>query len=279
MRIQNVYSKTVRQIVSVFPHRILKALVDFLPAAFSVKLTKPMKWEKAYDLKLFEFEFILNSGPQDDHFLDIEKSGLKKWETLELQLWIDCLKSSDYAVDVGAYLGVYSILAAQSKAKMVLSIEPNKETFLLLKKNVSQNNLTDRVELHNLAVGDLFKSVQLAWRKGRPLSSGAYIADVSSQKSDTWAIQNQIEQVTLDWILRDVVGEVSVIKIDVEGYEFNVLKGAVNTLRASKPSLIIEILTKDRRNEIDEFLEQFGYHHSQPIGEGKKATNYFYQGT
>jgi FkbM family methyltransferase len=274
---KNVYSKTVRQIVSAFPHRFLKALVDFLPAALSVKLTEPMKWEETYDLKLFGFEFKINSGPQDDHFLDIEKSGLRNWETLELQLWIDCMKSSGYAVDVGAYLGVYSILAAKSKAKMVISIEPNKETFQLLKKNVSQNNLGDRVVLCNLAVGNQFKSVQLAWRKGRPLSSGAYIVDDSlTHESDEWAFQNQTEQVTLDWILRDVVREVSVIKIDVEGYEFNVLIGAVTILRASKPNLIIEILTDDRRNEIDEFLVEFGYHSGQPLGNMKKATNYFY---
>jgi hypothetical protein len=71
----------------------------------------------------------------------------------------------------------------------------------------------------------------------------------------------EIPVTTLDNYLQNKTEIIpGIIKIDVEGLEYAVLKGAENTLRRHKPSLVIEILDGDtNRKEIVEFLLEIGY--------------------
>eukprot|EP01034_Spumella_vulgaris_P002103 gene2103-2739_t len=64
------------------------------------------------------------------------------------------LRPEDTFVDVGANIGVYSVLASGITGAKSLSFEPIPSTFANLKRNINYNNLQDRSELYNLGVGD-----------------------------------------------------------------------------------------------------------------------------
>jgi hypothetical protein len=69
--------------------------------------------------------------------------------------------------------------------------------------------------------------------------------------------------------------KVDLIKMDIEGEEYNALKGAIKTIRKFKPKIIIEIHSKNLREKILEFLKNYGYN---LVFEKEKREQGFYLG-
>tara|TARA_R110002073_G_scaffold336335_1_gene532363 strand:- start:3004 stop:3870 length:867 start_codon:yes stop_codon:yes gene_type:complete len=136
---------------------------------------------------------------------------------------IDHLKKDDLFVDVGANLGHYTLLASGICGSNVISVEPIKSTVSKLKKNVAVNNLSSKVSILNFGIGDKNETLNFTTNK-TAMNSVSLEENVHTVK---------IEVKTLDEILKNY--SPTFIKIDVEGYEYKVLKGALNILK--KPSL------------------------------------------
>jgi len=126
------------------------------------------------------------------------------------------LKSGDTFVDIGAHIGLYSIAVAVRLrgSGRVAAFEPDSRNFSFLRNHVRLNRLEGEVELHRLAISDRPGSAYF-------LANGSSEARLaSSEQSDT----TLVEVVTLDGMF---AGErVDILKIDVEGYEEMVLRGA-----------------------------------------------------
>lgn len=155
------------------------------------------------------------------------------------------------AVDIGALLGQYSLTLSSLSTKC-LCIEPLKNYAFLARV------LPSNCRVCTVAAGD---------QPGEGvLRTPDYNYGLSSLLDNKWlkAGKSITEQATAIQKLDDVVlGElpdepIGFVKIDVEGYELRVLKGATGLLQEHKPNLQIEI---DPRNlkEVRALLEQFGY--------------------
>ena len=84
--------------------------------------------------------------------------------------------------------------------------------------------------------------------------------DSQIAKQDNIIDEREVELITLDRYLKNNMKIVKNIKIDVEGHEYSVIKGAYNTIQEYKPTLLIEILDeKGNRNLICDFLNNLGY--------------------
>ena len=136
---------------------------------------------------------------------------------------IDHLRKGDLFVDVGSNLGHYTLLASGICDADVISIEPIKSTVIKLKKNVEINNLSNKVSILNYGVGDKHEILNFTTNK-TAMNSVSLKESVHTDK---------VEVKILDEILKNY--KPTFIKIDVEGYEYNVLKGALNILKS--PSL------------------------------------------
>jgi len=139
-------------------------------------------------------------------------------EVYEPDVWarvMSAVAPGNVAVDVGAYVGLYTIALAQRTGRTgrVYSFEPDPQNCAVLRKHVELNNVSDRVEVHQLALGD--KNGFVPFTAGRDSQS---VIGTGSSTSGTVRI------VRLDSILCS--GRVDILKIDVEGFEENVLKGA-----------------------------------------------------
>jgi FkbM family methyltransferase len=242
------------------------------------KLVSSFKLLKVYEISLFGKEFLIESGPRDDHYLDLEKDGLRTWEHEALSIWAREVRKAEIAVDIGAYLGIYSILAAKLGCPRVLALEPNSSNFLQLQKNLSLNDVVDSVQSHRVAVGAELKSVSMITPGGRPNSSGSQISNSpTGRELESWKIESEVDMVTLDSLLADETARISVIKIDAEGYEMLVLQGATLTLDSHGPSILIELLNEKKKCEADNFLRNYGYSQGRPIETSDVCTNFFYQ--
>ena len=137
-------------------------------------------------------------------------------------------------IDVGANLGLHTVLLARRAAK-VLAFEPEQRNYSLLTRNVAANGLRN-VTAFNSAVGDREGSCQL--RLSADNFGDHRVCAVASNGEG-----EHVPMTTIDIASRALPpGSVGLLKVDVQGYEHHVLQGAQETL-AKNPdlTLIIEI--------------------------------------
>ena len=163
----------------------------------------------------------------------------------------------DTVVDVGAHIGLYTLIAAKKvgPSGKVIAIEPDPENFKILKKNILLNLLMN-VEALQCAVYSTKEKVKLFLPE---IEGGRTIFNTVMQDRARTSTENfiEVEANTLDNILESInITEVNWIKIDVEGAELEVLKGAVNTLSSNKNiSLVIEIHGIEIYTEMIKYLK------------------------
>lgn len=158
-----------------------------------------------------------------------------RFEPVETALLQRCMDRATVFIDVGANVGFYSCLA-RSVGKHTVAIEPVNDNLRYLYRNLRANGWND-VEVWPLAVGARPGLMTLYGAKtGASLVPGW--AGVSSAYSRTTAVS------TLDLIVGSRFdGHDIVIKVDVEGAEYEVLQGAKKLLSCTpKPVWLVEIL-------------------------------------
>lgn len=153
------------------------------------------------------------------------------------------LKPNELFVDVGANLGHFSLLAAGPARAEVIAIEPIPSTYRKLERNVKLNKLDERIRCLNIGLGE--REGNLRFLKDRTVMNRVAL------EGEEGTIE--IAVYSLDQILK---GKDPVfLKIDVEGFEYPVLKGAHQVL--SNPSLMYLML------EFNDSGTKFGYSDSE----------------
>jgi FkbM family methyltransferase len=139
-------------------------------------------------------------------------------------------------IDIGANAGYYSLLAA-SKAKddsqVILAIEPMEQNIEQIKNHIALNKLS-QIQVLPFAVSDSNRELEF--------SATANLA-ANTYNSESAFFQNapkiKIQAKSLDTICSDYSFKKLLLKIDVEGAEADVLKGASHLLASSKPEIIL----------------------------------------
>jgi FkbM family methyltransferase len=166
-------------------------------------------------------EITMFLDPQDTFFTPMMLAVKGPWETGETHWFVKSLKPGDVVVDLGAYVGYYTLVAGKvvgEKGK-VYAFEPGPEAFALLQKNVRANGLSN-VVLEQKAVSNKAGSIKL-------FVSEKHSADNTIYKSahDPGRATVDIEAVSLDDYFRDRDPRVDFVKIDVQGAEGLILDG------------------------------------------------------
>jgi FkbM family methyltransferase len=151
-------------------------------------------------------------------------------------------KEGDVVIDIGAHIGRYTIIGAKRVGTngKVVAIEANPSNFEMLNRNIKLNQLTNIISLNN-AVYSKETKIKL-YLPGEELGHTIYNTVMSDRaKNEDKFVE--VSANTLDYFLQlKGITDVNWIKIDVEGAEFEVLKGATNVLSKSKDiALLIEI--------------------------------------
>jgi len=159
------------------------------------------------------------------------------------------LELGDVFVDVGAHVGKYSFYAARlvGDSGTVVAIEPPPGNMANLKKGLRLNCFTNVVTVQKACSsyeGESFlKEYELSAKHELVQEKTGLRVDVG----------------TLDNILQNLrIRTVTLVKIDVNGCEYEVLQGARKTLEEFKPPLIAEV-TFDNEAKVLEYLKSYGY--------------------
>jgi len=207
----------------------LKRFLKFILPCGIVDLAKNRQKLRDIGRRLSPAEWLKS----DRLVLDAEQSGL----SLFAPGHVGKLRN---VVDVGANTGQWSgmLLNCVTPEKLII-IEPLPDAFAVLQKKFGNNR---RVELHNVAIGER-ESVE-ALKITRDTTGASLLQPREEMRAvigSNWTITSEVEvkMTTLDRLLVDFA-EVSLLKIDVQGYEKPVLAGAKQTLARTK-FLLVEL--------------------------------------
>lgn len=182
------------------------------------------------------------------------------WEKKTRQIWSYVSRQSDTILDIGANTGIFAILAKtyQPKAK-VHAFEPQPNVFRVLEKN-SQINDYD-IQSHPLALSDINGEMPF-YNTG--YSTFKYNNTTHGSLNKKWRTEHQhsilVKVERLDYFLdRIKCGKVDLIKIDVETFEFEVLKGYGEKLRKDRPIIFLEIQNSEIGKKIQQLFQSIDY--------------------
>jgi len=145
--------------------------------------------------------------------------------------------------DVGCLEGLYTLFFARAVGSrgQVIAFEPNPQNCAIIRDNVTLNRFTN-VQLMELGLGTGPGTLDLVIPYGFP-GQGTVDSELKShymKQSGTTRVSVRID--ALDRVAAaDALPPPDLIKVDVEGFELQVLEGAVETLRAYKPRLFVEL--------------------------------------
>jgi FkbM family methyltransferase len=156
------------------------------------------------------------------------------WEVDEIEAFLELMKTHDAVLDIGANVGFYSCLAA-SRGMHTVAFEPSSRNLKFLYRNLWENQLFN-VEVFPLGLGGRCGI-------GRIYGYGGIASFVPGWGQARKAQSSLVPLTTLDIIaLGRFQNKKLLIKMDVEGFELDVLAGAVGTLELNpKPTWLVEI--------------------------------------
>jgi FkbM family methyltransferase len=150
-------------------------------------------------------------------------------------------------LDVGAYIGDSSLILSKYTDGTVYAFEPFQETYLELQENIKLNEVRNIVAV-NKAAGDKSGTHRLYFAKRSNLSVSTFDPVKSLTNTDYESIL--IDTTTLDEFCSEYSLKVGAIKIDAEGAEKAVLRGALTIIRRDRPVLLVSIY-----HNIDDFMD------------------------
>jgi FkbM family methyltransferase len=182
-----------------------------------------------------------------------------RYEAEEVQFARSVLRPGDTAVDVGAHIGFFTMLmaAAVGETGRVYAFEPFDANADLLERSLTENRFESRVVFQRAAVGAAAGSATLTFPMESLNSGGAYLLrDGTAPLAGNQ--KKAVPLVALDAL--DIRRPVRFIKMDVEGAEPQVIRGAALILKQDRPVILSELhpTQLDRASGVtaDDFLDQ-----------------------
>ena len=225
-------------------------------------------WWESQATKLKNLEVEIQPGIRMRLYFDSQLSRLiycQDFEKQERQFLNAFLKPGDIFMDFGANIGLFTVIAAHRLGSLgrVYAFEPYSKTYERLLDNIKLNRLVN-ISCYQVVLSDYAAQLSLnvslngydAWNSlAQPIAGSSFASE--AVKAVTWD----------DFALEhDLVGKVTMVKIDVEGWESRVLLGGSRTLsRTDAPVLQVEFTEQASRSagssctKLYRLLESFGY--------------------
>jgi FkbM family methyltransferase len=204
---------------------------------------------KRYPIHLPRFGVTLDCDLTDNVTFPLLKYGCYPHQVGEEAIFAKYALNSRCIVDVGANIGYTAALFSSAAPQaQVFAFEPARRCLKYLQQIASQR---ENVIISTDALSDEPGSVEFFEHPssdqshlGEPNVAGGYSYRVPVTTLDIWRTSHP----TID-----------LLKIDVEGNELNVFKGAASVLSEDRPAIVFEALTEPARTELIKFLSAFGY--------------------
>jgi len=186
---------------------------------------------------LYDVDMLVDPKPQN--IVEHSIYNLGAFEAGTLTVLKNKLSKGAVFLDVGANIGFISCVIARFLGEngFIYSIEPHPDTFKILKQNITINNI-ENIYAFQIALGERISEMDLYDDPRGDRGSASLIPPYG--RSEIHGVKVKIT--TIDRLIEHkTIKSPTMIKIDVEGFELQVLRGAKNLLNSSKaPTLCVE---------------------------------------
>ena len=162
------------------------------------------------------------------------------------------IKNFNYFLDIGSNSGTISLPFVNEHNLKIICFEPLEYNFQKLKKNYELNNALNNHTIHKLALSDKQGDGYIYFKDFKDENTGGATLDKTRNLNDTQSEKVQIERLDDLYNFKD---ENIFIKIDVEGFEKQVIKGAINNLKNNKILMYLET----ENQELLKFMEELNF--------------------
>lgn len=168
----------------------------------------------------------------------------------------DLLTPGMVVIDIGANVGYHTFRMARAvgPSGRVLAVEPMSRARVKLERNAALNPQFTNIEITNAAVSDSIGDAHIGFQSSYRLDG----------RDET--VAEDVRLLTVDALVREAaLPRVDFLKIDVDGFEGKVFRGAEHTLRTWRPAIVFEIspgamkAAGDDPHELVDLLESIGY--------------------
>lgn len=222
------------------------------------KWTDEINIYKVNNIKIF-------TGNQ--HHKDFVMRTIKKYnyyEPLISIIFMKILNNEDIFIDIGGNIGYYSLLCSNI-CKKVHSFEPLSKNFDILEENIKINNIKNIIP-SKLAISDL-KTCKMEFAYG--------CSSVTTKETGI-----SVDCIGLDdYVKKNEISNIKLIKIDVEGHELNVLKTMKNTLKSKSIKYILCEVTGWTYMGVINYLKSYGYNKIYDLNTGFNFNKYYLNAT
>ena len=185
---------------------------------------------------------------KSDHIQKIIAQTQRPYEQAMLQDMLQKVEEGDLFLDIGANIGNHTLFMSLLGKCQTLAFEPNPQLYQIINKSINLNK-------DDLKIDVIKKGV------GKQLSRASFQQDIvhnlGAQRLNIRDKEGDIEIIPLDSIRLDK--PVSLLKIDVEGMELDVLQGGRNLILRDRPWIYAEAATRPEFEKINSFLAEAGY--------------------
>jgi FkbM family methyltransferase len=175
------------------------------------------------------------------------------------------VRPGSMVIDVGCYSGIFAISAKLLGAELAVGLEPMPNLVQRIHANAKLNGVS--VQVLEGAASDEDGYAALTFNAGVAFTAGATL---EKEALGSTPRKMKVRTFKLDSLNVPISCRgVSAIKIDVEGHELSVLRGALKMIWREKPKLLVEVLNPQQEKAVREMLTPLGYHGNGALLDGR----------
>ncbi len=216
----------------------------FYPSPIKDDSTLSMVKMRNKTLYFLRFDFVLGSKVYFDK---------EWWEIFMLNYFKKYYKKNTNVIDIGGNIGSHTLLLSEiiSPKNKIYVFEPAFAD--VIEKNVKANHLENNVVIFNEGCGKKNMSIEVPiFNRNCPINFGkfslvssyefpAFLSDETKNKC-----KSEIKKINIVTLDSKNLKDISIIKIDVEGMEIDVLEGAIQTIERERPVIFLEIWKRNK---------------------------------
>jgi FkbM family methyltransferase len=213
------------------------------------KIIRKLFLNKGFKTKIANTELLLHP--------DFVSTGWEKVEEKTYNHFAKTVQKDDVFIDIGSHIGTFTLVACKNGIKNAICYEPEESVLFYLNFHLKNNGCFKKVTIRNCCCGNS-NGITSFFIKNNADGQNSLL------KQDGW-IERKVEIVKLDSDIEKLKIYPSYLKIDVEGFELDVLKGAENILKTLKPKILLSVHPKEliknnlKPDDIYDFLKLYNY--------------------